>query len=79
MYFYSLSQYGQQSVGEWGAAVGGHLWRTTGDIRDQWQSMERIGFEQQKGLQAYAGPGHFNDPDMLEIGNGHMKIGRAHV
>jgi alpha-galactosidase len=69
---YSLCQYGQNHVEQWGPAVGGHLWRTTGDIRDQWASMERIGFEQQEGLAKYAGPGHWNDPDMLEIGNGHM-------
>ncbi len=69
---YSLCQYGQQNVGTWGALVGGNLWRTTGDIRDQWASMERIGFDQQTGLEKNAGPGRWNDPDMLEIGNGHM-------
>jgi len=69
---YSLCQYGMLDVGEWGAAVGGNLWRTTGDISDNWASMSRIGFEQQVGREKYAGPGHWNDPDMLEIGNGGM-------
>jgi alpha-galactosidase len=69
---YSLCQYGNHDVGEWGAAVGGNLWRTTGDIRDSWDSMARIGFEQQLGREKFANVGHWNDPDMLEIGNGHM-------
>jgi alpha-galactosidase len=68
---YSLCQYGRAKVQEWGPKVGGNSWRTTGDIRDQWQSMERIGFSQSE-LAAYAAPGHWNDPDMLEIGNGGM-------
>jgi alpha-galactosidase len=69
---YSLCQYGNLDVGEWGARVGGNLWRTTGDIRDAWQSMVDIGFNKQPGREKYANPGHWNDPDMLEIGNGHM-------
>ena len=69
---YSLCQYGNLDVGEWGAKVGGNLWRTTGDISDRWQSMENIGFKLQPGREKYAGPGHWNDPDMLEIGNGGM-------
>jgi alpha-galactosidase len=69
---YSLCQYGNLDVGDWGEKVGGNLWRTTGDISDRWQSMERIGFEQQPGREKFAGPGHWNDPDMLEIGNGGM-------
>ena len=56
-------------MGEWGAAAGGNLWRTTGDISDNWRSMSNIGFNQ-NGREKYAGPGHWNDPDMLEIGNG---------
>ena len=68
---YSLCQYGWLDVGEWGAKVGGNLWRTTGDIRDAWDSMANIGFNQ-NGREKYAGPGHWNDPDMLEIGNGGM-------
>ncbi len=69
---YSLCQYGLQDVGEWGARVGGNLWRTTGEIQDNWASMSRIGFDQQIGREKYANPGHWNDPDMLEIGNGGM-------
>jgi alpha-galactosidase len=69
---FSLCQYGQQNVGEWGAKVGGNLWRTTGDIRDQWQSMVNNGFNQQVGREKFAAPGRWNDPDMLEIGNGAM-------
>jgi alpha-galactosidase len=69
---YSLCQYGLQHVEKWGPAVGGNLWRTTGDIGDNWRSMSDIGFEKQAGLEAYAAPGHWNDPDMLEVGNGGM-------
>jgi alpha-galactosidase len=69
---YSLCQYGVGSVWEWGPRVGGNLWRTTDDIRDNYSSMALIGFSQ-AGLEKYAGPGHWNDPDMLEIGNGGMK------
>jgi alpha-galactosidase len=69
---YSLCQYGLLDVGDWGAKVGGNLWRTTGDISDRWQSMNDIGFNRQPGREKYAGVGHWNDPDMLEIGNGGM-------
>ena len=68
---YSICQYGVDSVWEWGADVGGNLWRTTDDISDSFRSMTLIGFSQ-AGLEKYAGPGHWNDPDMLEIGNGGM-------
>ena len=68
---YSLCEYGMGSVEKWGPNVGGNLWRTTGDIRDAWDSMiENV--EKQVPTAAYAGPGHWNDPDMLEVGNGHM-------
>jgi len=68
---YSLCQYGMNSVWEWGPEVGANLWRTTGDIKDTYERMSLIGFAQ-AGLAKYAGPGHWNDPDMLEIGNGGM-------
>jgi alpha-galactosidase len=68
---YSLCQYGRQEVWKWGPDVGGNLWRTTGDIGDRWSSMSKIGFNQDE-LAPYAAPGHWNDPDMLEIGNGGM-------
>jgi len=69
--FYSLCQYGHNQVWQWGESVGGNAWRTTGDINDNFKSMVLIGFHQ-AGLSKYAGPGHWNDPDMLEIGNGGM-------
>jgi alpha-galactosidase len=68
---FSLCQYGRHDVWKWGPDVGGNLWRTTGDIRDAWDSMANIGFNQDA-LASYAAPGHWNDPDMLEIGNGGM-------
>ncbi|MGB8258957.1 MAG: glycoside hydrolase family 27 protein [Terracidiphilus sp.] len=68
---YSLCEYGMGDVEKWGADVGANLWRTTGDIRDEWASMiDNI--EKQVKTAPSAGPGHWNDPDMLEIGNGHM-------
>jgi len=68
---YSLCEYGWGNVEQWGPAVGGNLWRTTGDIRDDWSSMiENV--EKQVPTAPFARPGHWNDPDMLEIGNGHM-------
>ncbi|MBV8673297.1 MAG: glycoside hydrolase family 27 protein [Acidobacteriaceae bacterium] len=68
---YSLCQYGNDAVWRWGADVGGNLWRTTGDINDHYDRMTEIGFGQ-AGLARFAGPGHWNDPDMLEVGNGGM-------
>jgi Alpha galactosidase A/Alpha galactosidase C-terminal beta sandwich domain len=68
---YSLCQYGVGSVWEWAPSVGANLWRTTDDIRDNYRSMALIGFSQ-AGFEKFAGPGHWNDPDMLEIGNGGM-------
>ncbi|GLH71908.1 hypothetical protein GETHLI_04100 [Geothrix limicola] len=64
---YSLCQYGMGKVWEWGDQVGGQLWRTTGDISDSWDSMSKIGFSQVEGA-PFAGPGHWNDPDMLVVG-----------
>jgi len=68
---YSLCQYGWDAVWNWGPKVGGNLWRTTDDINDSYARMSAIGFSQ-AGLSKYAAPGHWNDPDMLEVGNGHM-------
>jgi alpha-galactosidase len=64
---FSICQYGAGAVWEWGRDVGGHLWRMTGDIRDNWPSMSNIGF-QQTGREKYAGPGGWNDTDMLVVG-----------
>ena len=47
--------------------AGGNCWRTTGDINDSWGSLANIGFHQ-NGHEVYAGPGHWNDPDMLIVG-----------
>jgi alpha-galactosidase len=76
---YSLCQYGRSEVWTWGGKVGGNLWRTTGDIRDAWQSLDQIGFGKQVpgqrtqlDIASAMKPGQFNDPDMLEIGNGGM-------
>ncbi len=68
---FSLCQYGLNYVWRWGASVGGNTWRTTGDISDSYGAMATIGFSQ-AGLSRFAGPGHWNDPDMLEVGNGGM-------
>jgi alpha-galactosidase len=77
---YSLCQYGRADVWKWGADAGGNLWRTTGDIADRWQIMSAIGFAQDD-LAPFAAPGHWNDPDMLEVGNGHMSAAeyRTHL
>jgi alpha-galactosidase len=64
---FSLCQYGMGQVWQWGAQVGGNCWRTTGDINDSWSSMSGIGFGQD-GHEQFAGPGHWNDPDMLVVG-----------
>jgi alpha-galactosidase len=64
---FSLCQYGMGDVWQWGAEVGGNCWRTTGDITDNWSSLAGIGFNQ-NGHEKFAGPGHWNDPDMLIVG-----------
>jgi alpha-galactosidase len=69
----SLCQYGWDAVWEWAPALGGNLWRTTDDIQANWNSIYTI-LSQQEGLQKYAGPGHWNDPDMLEVGNGKLSL-----
>lgn len=71
---YSLCQYGVNSVWTWGAQVGGNLWRTTGDISANYESILALGFAMNDGLGRFAGPGHWNDPDMLEVGNGKLSI-----
>jgi alpha-galactosidase len=68
---FSLCQYGEDDVWTWGAKVGGNLWRTTDDINDSWKRMSDIGFNQFD-IAKYMRVGHWNDPDMLEIGNGGM-------
>ncbi len=68
---FSLCQYGWDASWEWAPQLGGNLWRTTGDITPRWDRIYAI-LSQQEGLEAYAGPGHWNDPDMLEVGNGKL-------
>ncbi|MGW2613441.1 glycoside hydrolase family 27 protein [Streptomyces sp. NPDC001500] len=67
---YSLCNWGQDNVWTWGADVG-NSWRTTGDIGPTFASMLSI-FHSNVRLASYAGPGHWNDPDMLEVGNGSL-------
>lgn len=67
---YSLSP-GRPDVWLWAPLAGANLWRTTADITDTWESIEKIGFSQ-PAIAAYARPGHWNDPDNLEVGNGSL-------
>lgn len=75
---FSLCEWGSTSPWLWAKDIG-NLWRATGDITDKWDSQKKddgLGVVQiidlVNGLQSYAGPGHWNDPDMLEVGNGGM-------
>ncbi|HYV97314.1 MAG TPA: glycoside hydrolase family 27 protein [Gemmatimonadaceae bacterium] len=68
---YSLCEWGQNKSWEWGKSIGGSLWRTTGDISDRWSSVISL-LDRQVGLEKYSGPDAWNDPDMLEVGNGRM-------
>jgi alpha-galactosidase len=70
---FSLCQYGWDAPWEWAHSVGGNLWRTTGDVSPDWDRIAVIGFGQ-AGLESYSGPGHWNDPDMLEVGNGKLTL-----
>jgi alpha-galactosidase len=67
---YSLCEWGVNNPWTWAAPVG-NSWRTTGDISDKFSSMLSI-FKKNVVLAPFAGPGHWNDPDMLEVGNGGM-------
>jgi alpha-galactosidase len=64
---HSLCQYGMGNVSAWGDRSGGQCWRTTGDITDTWDSMSKIA-DAQDGLELFARPGNWNDPDMLIVG-----------
>lgn len=80
----SICEWGKNQPWLWGKEVGGNLWRTTDDIKDRWGGKEKWPgggccsngvlaiLDEQVGLESYAGPGHWNDPDMLEVGNGGM-------
>ena len=67
---FSICDWGVKAPWRWGPKTG-NLWRTTGDISDNYDRMSLIGFSQ-NGLEKFAGRGHWNDPDMLEVGNGGM-------
>jgi alpha-galactosidase len=64
---FSLCQYGNDQVWEWGAQANGNSWRTSGDITDNWRSLSANGFRL-GGHEKYVGPGHFDDPDMMVLG-----------
>ena len=68
--FYSLCNGGREGVTTWGPSVG-NSWRTTGDISDSWDSMIQRADRNNNDSNS-SGPGSWNDPDMLEVGNGHM-------
>jgi alpha-galactosidase len=80
----SICEWGTAKPWLWGKDVGGNLWRSTGDIQDRWEGKQKWPdggccsngmlniLDEQVGLESYAGPGHWNDPDMLEVGNGGM-------
>jgi alpha-galactosidase len=88
---FSMCEWGTAKPWLW-AADTGNLWRTTGDISDHWAGRKKwpnggccsLGMldilDMQVGLESFAGPGHWNDPDMLEVGNGGMTTSeyRAH-
>jgi len=82
---FSICEWGSNEPWLWGKDVG-HLWRTTGDIIDCYdcQAVYSLGWKHildaQVGLEQYAGPGHWNDPDMMEVGNKGLTLAesRAH-
>lgn len=67
---YSICEWGWNKPWKWGGKAG-NIWRTTGDIQPNWVSVMGI-YEFNVRLDKYAGPGAFNDPDMLEVGNGNL-------
>src|SRR4051794_16278254 len=81
---FSICEWGSNKPWLWAEKAGGNLWRSTGDIQDHWEGQKKWDdgsccsngvldiLDQENGLESYAGPGHWNDPDMLEVGNGGM-------
>jgi len=73
---FGICEWGERQPWHWAAQAGGQLWRTTGDVRDKWKrkSAEKWGegimdiLDVNAELHSYAGPGHWNDPDMLVVG-----------
>jgi alpha-galactosidase len=83
---FSICEWGSTKPWLWAGPVG-NLWRATPDIQDCWDCKKDWGgggvvqiLDLMNGLESYAGPGHWNDPDMLEVGNGGMnkEESRAH-
>ena len=76
---FSICEWGRSRPWEWAGTIG-HLWRTCWDIQPEWSSVTDI-LDRQAELHAFAGPDHWNDPDMLEIGNGELTASedRAHL
>lgn len=88
---FSLCEWGTAKPWLWAKGIG-NLWRTTGDISDRFAGQKKWQdgsccqngvvdiVDQEAEIYAYAGPGHWNDPDMLEVGNGGMTTSeyRAH-
>ncbi|HVZ30064.1 MAG TPA: glycoside hydrolase family 27 protein [Asticcacaulis sp.] len=74
---FSLCEWGLNKPRDWAAPIG-HLWRTTGDIKDVWNVTDGHGhgvlniLDEQVPLVGDSGPNQWNDPDMLEVGNGGM-------
>ena len=87
---FSLCEWGTAKPWLWGKGIG-NLWRTTGDIQDRWAGKKEWKpgdccsngmldiVDAEDGLESYAGPGHWNDPDMLEVGNGGMTLPEYHA
>ncbi len=83
---FSICEWGSTKPWLWAGSIG-NMWRSTGDIQDCWDCKKAWGgngvvqiLDQLNGIESYAGPGHWNDPDMLEVGNGGMnkEENRAH-
>ena len=87
---FSMCEWGTDKPWLWGKDIG-NLWRTTGDITDRWEGKKEWSpgnccsygmldiVDQEADLASYAGPGHWNDPDMLEVGNGGMTLPEYHA
>jgi alpha-galactosidase len=70
--FFSMCEWGQEDPATWAMPVG-NSWRTTGDINPSWRSITTL-LDANDKWHAYAGPGGWNDPDMLEVGNGKLTL-----
>jgi alpha-galactosidase len=67
---YAICEWGRDRPWDWAPRLG-HLWRTAPDIQDHWDSVVST-LARQATIAEHAGPDHWNDPDMLEVGNGGM-------